>query len=227
MLVVDEVVRRAIDYIQAQRDPRTLTWKPRETAAAILAVTAHNPTWRSGTVVTPAMRQIMNGVRADLMQLLAQEKGILSLDHALLAQYLGVLKLFCDDPADVGGFNLMKELIGRGPYVPHKSPANAALALALCVHELPLEKRHMHRLYMGARCSDLCFERANLNILALSCMRRDQDNYDRDEVNRLLASNVDFLRTKKGIEVTEKATKNIYKTSLAIQVSFSRTAFQM
>ena len=44
--------------------------------------------------LTPEKIAIMNGVRMGLLQLIAHG----GLDHSQLSQYMGALRVFCDDP---------------------------------------------------------------------------------------------------------------------------------
>lgn len=213
---------RASDFIRSKRDPVHLTWKTKASAAAVLALTSQNPVWRSGSSPGGQKNYLVeataNGVRIALLDLIARSSDLSSLDHSQLAQFLAVSRIFCDDPTHFHGHNLLEEAHRRlaSNEIPALSPANAGLALALCIHGRQVSTGSPWKLAMREdRCSSHCVVRATLNILALSCMYHQEGGQHDTNLKRILGSNVRYLNN---MDQTGYRP-NLYKESLIIQAN--------
>jgi hypothetical protein len=63
---------------------------------------------------------------------------------------LGVIRVLCDDARDFHGHDLIAEVEKRVNVVgiPAVSPANAVLALTMCVYGVPVAQAHLRKLVM-------------------------------------------------------------------------------
>jgi len=225
-----EASGRGAEYILRAASRDTLQWQPKEAAGAFLAVASRDPEqWRNKVNQSSRAIAVKNGVRMSLMQLITSRRGYSGVDNSQLAQYLGAIKVMCDDPrAWAGRHDLLREAERRAERgVAPISPGNAGLSLTLCTAGLKVPKLMLNRLGMVPRnstrtsaiCQDVCFERAALNVLALSCVFRDKVNdYDRSFVKKLLRTNLLWL--VQDYEETDflTAPANIFKLVLLLQV---------
>ncbi len=112
-------------------------------------------------------------------------------DDSTFAQVLSALQVTCGSPRSFRGggvADLLSEGLRRLRAASRRSPALAGLALPLCNGGVRLGRRQIGRLRFprrrgdGARgaCRSLCVEKASLNVLALTCVFKHRDAYDRE-----------------------------------------------
>jgi len=225
----EEASARGAEYLLRAASRDTLQWQPKEAAGAFLAVASRYPDeWRNRPDQSARAIAVKNGVRMSLMQLITSRRGYSGVDNSQLAQYLGAIKVMCDDPrAWAGGHNLLREAERRAERgVAPISPGNAGLSLTLCTAGLKVPKVMLNRLGMVPRnstrtrsvCRDVCFERAALSVLALSCVFRDKVNeYDKSYVKTLLRTNLYWLHYDYTETDLLNAPANIFKLVLLLQ----------
>ena len=74
-----------------------MSWRPREAAGALLALAANRPGEWSLYEDSAETIATKNGVRMALLQLISSKDGYGGLDHSQLSQFLGALKVLCED----------------------------------------------------------------------------------------------------------------------------------
>jgi len=221
----EDAASRAADFLLRSRSAETMSWRPREAAAAFLALTANRPgEWKYSSNLSADKIATKNGVRMALLQLISSKDGYGGLDHSQLSQFLGALKVLCEDTRSfAGGHDLIAEAERRAARgLPPASPANAGLAITLCTAGVRVPESLLNKLLLpkvSRMCNDLCFERAALNVLALSCVFREKDfDYDTRKVELLLRSNIDRVTTDAAEPGFLHAPANIFRLSLLLQV---------
>jgi len=189
-------------------------WRDGQTAAAILAMMAHNPLWYVAGADNNDRSEL--AVKQLELEILADSFQGKELAPGQLAQYLGALQATCRSPSSLHGVDLLSSALSQlDSLLSRNSPAGASLALAVCntgttitdTQVAQLDPRLDQQHHFGV-------ERAGLAVMALMCASKQRRPGFKGTINRIVAQSGRYIA---GRQQDDGGFGSVFATSVALQ----------